>query len=133
MAEAVSMPRQGQSVETCIITIWYKQVGDEILEGDLLFSYETDKAAFDEEAKSSGILLDKFYNEGDEVPVLANIAVIGKKGEDISSIKAVDQKSSEGDKTETSIDKTTKPVVSFSMAVSTSIDIVTKSPILNLL
>lgn len=109
MAEAVSMPRQGQSVETCIITIWYKQVGDEISKGDLLFSYETDKAAFDEEAKLSGILLDKFYNEGDEVPVLANIAVIGKKGEDISSFKAADQKSSEGDETVTTVDKTTKP------------------------
>lgn len=79
MAEIVSMPRQGQSVETCIITIRYKQVGDEILMGDVLFSYETDKAAFDEEAKWNGILLGKFYDEGDEVPVPASIGVIEKK------------------------------------------------------
>ncbi|HHJ09613.1 MAG TPA: 2-oxo acid dehydrogenase subunit E2, partial [Bacteroidetes bacterium] len=70
MAEPVIMPRQGQSVETCLITKWFKEKGDKVEEGDLLFSYETDKAAFDEEAKTSGILLDIFYQEGDEVPVL---------------------------------------------------------------
>lgn len=83
MAVAVIMPRQGQSVETCILGQWYKQVGDTVEAGDVLFSYETDKAAFDEEAKSDGILLARFYEEGDEVPVLANVAVIGQPGENI--------------------------------------------------
>jgi len=83
MAVAVIMPRQGQSVETCILGQWYKSVGDKVSAGDLLFSYETDKAAFDEEAKESGVLLAKLYNEGDEVPVLSNVAVIGQPGEDI--------------------------------------------------
>ncbi len=81
MAEAVFMPKQGQSVETCIITQWYKKKGDKVSPGDLLFAYETDKAAFEEEAKLEGILLEVFYNEGDEVPVLSNVAVIGSKGE----------------------------------------------------
>lgn len=81
MAIPVLMPRQGQSVETCIMGQWYKSVGEEISEGDILFSYETDKASFEEEAKSSGTLLAVFYNEGDEVPVLTNVAVIGNKGE----------------------------------------------------
>jgi len=88
MAVAVQMPRQGQSVETCIITQWMKKKGDPVEEGDILFSYETDKAAFDEEAKSSGILLEIFYQEGDEVPVLENVAVIGNAGEDISEFAA---------------------------------------------
>jgi pyruvate dehydrogenase E2 component (dihydrolipoamide acetyltransferase) len=81
MAIPVLMPRQGQSVETCIMGQWYKSVGEEVSEGDILFSYETDKASFEEEAKSSGILLAIFYEEGDEVPVLTNVAVLGKKGE----------------------------------------------------
>ncbi len=85
MAEAVFMPKQGQSVETCIITQWYKKKGDKVNEGDLLFAYETDKAAFDEEAKQSGTILEIFFDEGDEVPVLSNVAVIGDEGEDISS------------------------------------------------
>ena len=88
MAEAVLMPKQGQSVESCIITQWYKKKGDKIEEGDLLFAYETDKAAFEEEAASSGILLEVFYGEGDEVPVLSNVAIIGEQGEDISSFTA---------------------------------------------
>ncbi|MBN1819625.1 MAG: 2-oxo acid dehydrogenase subunit E2 [Prolixibacteraceae bacterium] len=77
------MPRQGQSVETCIFGQWYKNVGDEIKEGDLLFSYETDKASFEEESKTEGILLATFFEEGDEVPVLVNVAVIGEKGESV--------------------------------------------------
>lgn len=81
MAVPVLMPRQGQSVETCILGQWYKTVGEEVSVGDILFSYETDKASFEEEAKEDGILLATFFNEGDEVPVLVNVAVIGKKGE----------------------------------------------------
>ena len=57
MAQSVIMPRQGQSVESCIITTWHKKVGDTVAEGDLLFSYETDKSAFDEAAQVSGTLL----------------------------------------------------------------------------
>ncbi|MDF1575393.1 MAG: dihydrolipoamide acetyltransferase family protein [Bacteroidales bacterium] len=81
MAHAVIMPRQGQSVESCILTEWYKAVGESISRGDLLFAYETDKAVFEEEAPEDGILLARFYEEGDEVPVLLNVAVIGAEGE----------------------------------------------------
>ena len=54
MATAVIMPRQGQSVESCEIGEWFKKVGDDVGEGELLFSYETDKAVFEEAAKVSG-------------------------------------------------------------------------------
>lgn len=87
MAHAVIMPRQGQSVETCIITEWYLKKGDKVSEGDLLFAYETDKASFDEVADADGILLDIFFSAGDEVPVLTNVAVIGEKGEDVEEFK----------------------------------------------
>ena len=81
MATPVIMPRQGQSVESCIITKWNKQVGDSVAVGDILFSYETDKAAFDEEAKEAGTVLAIFFNEGDDVPCLTNVMVIGNSGE----------------------------------------------------
>ena len=87
MATAVIMPRQGQSVESCIITSWAKKVGDEVKEGDVLFSYETDKSSFDETAQVSGTLLAILYNEGDEVPCLENVCVIGNAGEDVSAFK----------------------------------------------
>ncbi len=83
MATPVLMPKQGQSVETCIITEWSKKKGDEVKKGDVLFSYETDKASFEVEAEEEGILLDVFFEDGDEVPVLVNVAVIGKPGESV--------------------------------------------------
>jgi pyruvate dehydrogenase E2 component (dihydrolipoamide acetyltransferase) len=87
MASAVIMPRQGQSVESCILTEWYKSPGDQISKGDLLFAYETDKAAFEEEAPEDGILLTRFFEDGDEVPVLVNVAVIGAEGEDFEAFR----------------------------------------------
>ncbi len=81
MAIAVIMPKQGQSVESCIITKWFKKKGESVSVGDILFSYETDKAAFDMESTVSGTLLELFFGEGDEVPVLVNVAVIGQSGE----------------------------------------------------
>jgi pyruvate dehydrogenase E2 component (dihydrolipoamide acetyltransferase) len=87
MAIPVIMPRQGQSVETCIITQWTKKKGETVNAGDILFSYETDKASFDVEAQEEGILLEVFYQDGDEVPVLTNVAVIGKAGEDAEAYR----------------------------------------------
>jgi pyruvate dehydrogenase E2 component (dihydrolipoamide acetyltransferase) len=81
MAVPVIMPRQGQSVESCIIAKWHKKTGDRVEIGDILFSYETDKASFDEEAKAAGTMLDIFYEEGDDVPCLINVCVIGNTGE----------------------------------------------------
>jgi pyruvate dehydrogenase E2 component (dihydrolipoamide acetyltransferase) len=78
------MPRQGQSVESCIISEWFVKKGDKVKEGDRLFSYETDKAAFEEESAAEGIILEMFFKEGDDVPVLTNVCVIGEEDEDIS-------------------------------------------------
>lgn len=84
MATPVIMPRQGQSVESCIIGKWHKKQGDSVAVGDLLFTYETDKAIFDEAATVAGILLAVFFEEGDDVPCLTNVCVIGQPGEDVS-------------------------------------------------
>lgn len=87
MATPVIMPRQGQSVESCIITKWHKHKGDAVAVGDILFSYETDKAAFDEEATVAGTLLETFFEEGDDVECLLNVCVIGNEGEDVSQFR----------------------------------------------
>ena len=85
MATVVIMPRQGQSVESCIITAFNKKVGDSVEKGDVLFSYETDKSSFDEPAPESGKILTIFREEGDDVPCLENVLVIGQEGEDFSA------------------------------------------------
>ncbi len=81
MAVPVIMPRQGQSVESCIIGEWHVSKGDKVNKGDKLFTYETDKATFDEEAPESGEVIAVFFEEGDDVPVLLNVLVIGDAGE----------------------------------------------------
>ena len=88
MATAIIMPRQGQSVESCIITAWNKKVGDTVEKGEILFSYETDKSSFDEPAPESGVLLAILHEEGDDVPCLENVCVIGQAGEDVSAFTA---------------------------------------------
>ena len=81
MAQVVIMPKQGQSVESCIVSEFKKKVGDQVAVGDVLFSYETDKASFDEESKVAGTVLACFFADGDEIPVLTNVMVIGNPGE----------------------------------------------------
>lgn len=85
MANPVLMPKAGITVESCILTKWNVKVGDTVKVGDVLFSYETDKSSFDAQSEVEGEVLALFFNEGDEVPVLQNVCVIGKKGEDVSA------------------------------------------------
>ncbi len=83
MAVGVIMPRQGQSVESCIIEYRVKE-GDAVKQGDILFAYETDKASFEEESPAEGTVLKLLAQDGDDVPCLETVLVIGQPGEDIS-------------------------------------------------
>jgi pyruvate dehydrogenase E2 component (dihydrolipoamide acetyltransferase) len=87
MATVIIMPKQGQSVESCIITEFNKKKGDKVSNGDSLFAYETDKASFEEESPAEGVILEVFFSEGDEVPVLTNVMVIGAEGESIEEFR----------------------------------------------
>ena len=87
MATPVIMPRQGQSVESCILTEWKVNVGDQVAEGDVLAVIETDKASFDLESTASGTVLALFWEADDDVPVLANVAAIGNEGEDVEEFR----------------------------------------------
>lgn len=87
MANAVVMPKAGITVESCIIGTWEKKVGDEVKIGDILFTYETDKASFECESTAEGTLLEIFYQDGEEVECLINVCAIGNPGEDCSSLR----------------------------------------------
>jgi len=87
LAKAVIMPKAGITVESCIIGQWQKKVGDKIAIGDILFTYETDKASFECESTEEGTLLEIFFNDGDEVPCLVNVCAVGNDGEDCSALR----------------------------------------------
>ncbi len=90
MANAVVMPKAGITVESCIIGTWEKKVGDSVKVGDVLFTYETDKASFECESTEEGTLLEIFYQDGDEVPCLVNVCAVGNPGEDCSALRPGD-------------------------------------------
>ena len=81
MITPMLLPKQGNSVETCLILEWKKKQGEEVKKGEIVCEIETDKAVFDIESPADGILLEIFFGDGQEAPVLTNIAVIGRKGE----------------------------------------------------
>ncbi len=87
MATQVIMPKQGQSVESCIIVGWKKRPGDAVKTGEVICEVETDKATFEVESPAEGTLLAIFHDTGSDVPVLAPIAAIGKPGEPFESLR----------------------------------------------
>lgn len=86
MAESILMPRQGNTVESCIILSWKKEIGDTVSNGEVLCEVETDKATFEVESTAEGTVLARFFEEGDDVPVLTPIAAVGAEGEDVSGL-----------------------------------------------
>ena len=82
MAKLVTMPRQGNTVESCVLVAWHAKEGAGIKATELLCEVETDKAVFEVPAGFDGLVLKLLAAEGDEVPVLDPIAVIGEAGED---------------------------------------------------
>jgi len=88
MATEVCMPRQGQSVESCLILEWKKNEGDPVKAGEILCEVETDKATFEVEAPADGTLIKILHPKGADVPVLAPIAYIGVPGEQVSAPSA---------------------------------------------
>jgi pyruvate dehydrogenase E2 component (dihydrolipoamide acetyltransferase) len=59
MATPIFLPKQGNTVETCLILEWKKKKNEEVKQGEIVCEIETE----------------------DDAPVLTNIAVVGKKGE----------------------------------------------------
>ncbi|MBR6498903.1 MAG: 2-oxo acid dehydrogenase subunit E2 [Clostridia bacterium] len=100
MAKAVIMPKAGITVESCIIGKWLKNVGDEVKVGDILYTYETDKASFECESTEEGTILAIFFNDGDEVPCFTNVCAIGKPGENFDDLKPAGAASAEAPKAE---------------------------------
>jgi len=86
MAEIINMPRLSDTMEEGTVATWLKNVGDKVEEGDILAEIETDKATMEFESFHEGTLLHIGVNEGETTKVDELLAIIGKEGEDISSI-----------------------------------------------
>lgn len=107
MVTEVLMPRQGQSVESCIIIEWKVDEGDEVTEGQSICDIETDKASFEIESPATGVMLGIFYPVDADVEVLKVIAAIGDPGEDISALRPSDEDSEQTESTAANQEETT--------------------------
>jgi len=86
MAEIVRMPKLSDTMTDGVIAKWHKKVGDKVKSGELLADIETDKATMEFESFQDGVLLHIGVQEKQAVPVDSIIAILGKEGEDISSL-----------------------------------------------
>jgi pyruvate dehydrogenase E2 component (dihydrolipoamide acetyltransferase) len=79
MAEEFFIPQLGQTVEEVTLIKWLVDDGAKVSQGQEILEVETDKAVFPVEAIASGYLHIGPYAEGDVVPVLEVVAIIGEK------------------------------------------------------
>lgn len=96
MAEVITMPRLSDTMTEGKVAKWHKKVGDKVKEGDILAEIETDKAVQDFESEIEGTLLYVGVEEGSGAAVDSILAIIGKEGEDISSLKGGSAPAAEG-------------------------------------
>src|SRR5215510_4047063 len=86
MAEVILMPRLSDTMTEGVIAAWHKKVGDSVKKGDLLAEVETDKATMELESYKDGTLLHVGADKGQKLQVNDLLAIIGKPGEDITSL-----------------------------------------------
>jgi pyruvate dehydrogenase E2 component (dihydrolipoamide acetyltransferase) len=72
----VNMPKLSDTMEEGTVLEWKKQDGDQVSKGDVLAEIESDKASFEIEAESDGVL-HIVVDKGSPVPVGQQIATIG--------------------------------------------------------
>ncbi len=103
MAKEVVMPKLGLTMTEGTVEAWIKNEGDEVKEGEKLFSVSTDKLTNDIEATVSGKLLKILVPAGETVACLTPVAVIGAEGESYAAAPAktaapakAEEKSAEG-------------------------------------
>src|SRR5881397_2538916 len=77
----VNMPKLSDTMEEGTIVEWKKKSGDEVKTGEVLAEVESDKATFDLEAESDGVL-QILVEQGVPAKIGAPIARIGDAGAD---------------------------------------------------
>jgi len=79
MAVEFFIPQLGQTVEEVTLVKWLVEDGAKVSQGQEVMEVETDKAVFPVEANGKGFIHIGPYEEGQVVPVLTVVAIIGKE------------------------------------------------------
>ncbi len=84
--EIITMPRLSDTMTEGTVASWLIKEGESVKEGDILAEIETDKATMEFESFYEGTLLYVGIKEGESALVDSVLAVIGKKGIDVSEL-----------------------------------------------
>jgi pyruvate dehydrogenase E2 component (dihydrolipoamide acetyltransferase) len=85
MVREVILPKLGQTMEEGVIVEWFKEEGDPVQRGDVLFTTESDKATLEVEAPGKGFLRRILVPAGESVPVLSVVALITRTADEDTS------------------------------------------------
>lgn len=83
MAKEVFMPKLSSTMEVGTLLQWFKEEGDPVEIGEPLFEIMTDKINIEVESYEEGVLLKRYYDVDDEIPVNTVIGFVGEEGEDV--------------------------------------------------
>ena len=100
MAEIIRMPKMSDTMTEGVIAKWHKKIGDTVKSGELMAEIETDKATMDYESFNSGVILYLGAKEGQPVAINGVLAIVGKQGEDFSTLLAGEKSATTGAKAE---------------------------------
>ncbi|SNS81198.1 2-oxoglutarate dehydrogenase E2 component [Antarctobacter heliothermus] len=76
----VMVPTLGESVTEATVSTWFKKVGDQVAQDEMLCELETDKVSVEVPAPAAGTLTEIIANEGDTVQADAKLAVLSSGG-----------------------------------------------------
>lgn len=83
MAKEIFMPKLSSTMAVGTLLQWFKEEGEAVEVGEPLFEIMTDKINIEVESYEEGILLKKYFQEDDEIPVNTVIGYIGSSDESV--------------------------------------------------
>lgn len=81
MAEAILVPQVGQDLTEAKVVELHVKLGDRVKKGDLVAVVESEKASFEVEAFSEGVVISLPWKVGDTATVLEPLMLVGEPGE----------------------------------------------------
>lgn len=81
MSEVILVPQVGQDLTEAKVVALFVKLGDPVKRGDIVAEVESEKATFEVEAFSAGVVIDLPYKAGDTATVLEPLMVLGEPGE----------------------------------------------------
>lgn len=76
MVHEIIVPHFGANIDEGRLSAWFLKEGNRVTEGEVLCTYETNKATFEIEVERSGYLL-RIVHADEVVPVLTVIGYLG--------------------------------------------------------